>query len=98
MKKIYPHFFESGENEDQGSNLILSTLYVMSEHVIVAIACLVFELEVTTLSIVKITSFQDECFQVGDIVKSRNYKEIEKILESGTTYFWKESEKSENLS
>ena len=46
----------------------------MGKHNIVAIACLVFELEVTTLSIVSITSFEDEYSQGGDIVTPHKLK------------------------
>lgn len=34
MKNIYPHFFD-GENADEGTNVLLSTLYAMGKHVFV---------------------------------------------------------------
>ncbi|WMV41485.1 hypothetical protein MTR67_034870 [Solanum verrucosum] len=34
MKKRYPHLFDFGENADQGTNSFLSTLKIMSEHVV----------------------------------------------------------------
>ncbi|KAH0669343.1 hypothetical protein KY285_023504 [Solanum tuberosum] len=34
MKKRYPHLFESKESAEQGTNFLLSTLYIMSEHVV----------------------------------------------------------------
>ncbi|WMV36628.1 hypothetical protein MTR67_030013 [Solanum verrucosum] len=34
MKKRYPHLFETGENADQGTNFLLRTIKIMSEHVL----------------------------------------------------------------
>ena len=50
----------------------------MSKDVIVALDWWVFELNVTTNSIVGIPSFEEECSQQGDIVTPRNKKELEK--------------------
>lgn len=44
----------------------------MSKHVIIAVTCLMFELWVTILSLVWITSFEEKYSQEGDNVTPRN--------------------------
>lgn len=34
MKKKYSHFFESGENVDQRTNFLLSTIFLMTDHAV----------------------------------------------------------------
>ena len=47
----------------------------------------VFELDVSTLCIVRVTSFYNECSQEGYIVTPQIYKELENSLKTENTYF-----------
>ena len=61
----------------------------MIQNFIIAFVCWVFELNVTTLILVGIHSFEDGSSQCKNIVASCNYKELERSFKPGNIGFWK---------
>ena len=53
-------------------NIRIKGTLLMNKHVVVAFGCWVFEIYVTTLNLVGIHSFEEECSQGKDIVASCN--------------------------